>query len=152
MTAAVVLKVIDGVVKFFGPVVVVAAIIIAFYEGVPGLRDIPGISYVPVIRDFVVGRVQAQRALASEAAVEGYVSRTELKAAQAEAARLKKQADDNARFAADAHKQAAVARLERDRALSQTEKDSAEETDPNISRWRQPDLDRLSERRAGRAH
>jgi DNA-binding transcriptional regulator YdaS (Cro superfamily) len=144
MTAAAVLKAIAGVVKFFGPVVIVAALMLAYYEGVPGLRDIPGISYVPVVREFIVGRVQAQRALASEAAVEGYVSRTEMKAAQAVAARLQWQADENARLAAEATKQTAIARAQADRANANLEKRiAADNNNPDVSRWRQLDLDRL---------
>ncbi len=143
MTALAIGKFFAGVVKFFGPVLVVAALIVAFYEGVPGLRDIPGISYVPVVRDFVVGRVQAQRAIAVEAALEGYVARTELKAAQAQAARLQKQADDNARLAAEANTQTAIARAQRDQAHADLDKRIAADEDPNISRWRQLDLDRL---------
>jgi predicted short-subunit dehydrogenase-like oxidoreductase (DUF2520 family) len=143
MTAIGIGKLLAGVVKFFGPPLVVAALIVAFYEGVPGLRDIPGISYIPVVRDFVVGRVQAQRALATEAALEGYVARTELKAAQAQAARLQKQVNDNARLAAEATTQTAIARAQRDKANADLEKRIAADEDPNISRWRQLDLDRL---------
>lgn len=147
------LSIIFGIVKFFGPVVVTAAIIVGFYEGVPGLRDIPFIGSVPVIREFIVGRVEIESAKAAKVAKEGYVARSELTAAKAEAERYRIQAIQNAAFAEQAREQAKTANAERDRALADQEKINAEDKDPDVSRWRQYDLDRYNgvRRPAGQA-
>ncbi len=134
-------------IKFFGPVAVTlvctAAGIIAYYEGLPGLRDIPGISHVPVIREFIVGRVQQERSKAAEAAVEGLVARSELIAAKAEAERYRIQSIQNVLFADEARRQATTANAKLAAELAGQERKDEEDTDPDVSRWRQYDLDRL---------
>jgi hypothetical protein len=139
-----VISILGGIVKFFGPVVVTAALIIGYYEGIPGLRDIPFIGRVPVIREFIVGRVEIESGKAAAAAREGYVARTALTAAQAEAERYRIQAIQNAAFAEQAREQAKTANAERDRDLGDQEKKNDADTDPEVSRWRQYDLDRYN--------
>lgn len=42
--------------------------LLAYYEGVPGLRDIPYLDRLPVARDLLAGRVAKQAAIAADAA------------------------------------------------------------------------------------
>ncbi|MBY5804064.1 hypothetical protein HFN52_10690 [Rhizobium leguminosarum] len=126
-----------------GAVGVTILLMLGFYEGVPGLRDIPFAGKIPVIREFIVGRVELERGKAADAAREGYVARSELTAAKAEAERYRLQAVQNAIFAADARRQAADASATLNRKLSEQENENAKDTDPGVSRWRQYDLDRL---------
>ncbi|WP_416065431.1 hypothetical protein ACK9YZ_01395 [Rhizobium sp. ZK1] len=153
-TGSAVLKIVVELVKAIGAVGITIIVMLGYYEGVPGLRDIPFISHVPVIREFIVGRVQSERSKAAEAAAEGVVSRSELTAARAEADRYRKQATENAIFAAEARQQAQDASTRLAQQLAQQEKESADDTDPDVSRWRQYDLDRLRGKAgtAARAH
>ncbi|WP_183613581.1 hypothetical protein [Rhizobium leguminosarum] len=125
---------------------------LGYYEGVPGLRDIPFVGKIPVIREFIVGRVEIERGRAADAAREGYVARSELTAAKAEAERYRLQAVQNAIFAADARRQAEDASARLKRKLSEQEKLNDEDTDPGVSRWRQYDLDRLYGKPAAEPH
>lgn len=36
-------------------------LLLGHYEGVPGLRDIPYVTSIPVLREFIAGRVQTLR-------------------------------------------------------------------------------------------
>ncbi|NEI97321.1 hypothetical protein [Rhizobium ruizarguesonis] len=130
-------------VQQIGVVGVVFALTLAYYEGVPSLRDIPFAGKIPVVREFIVGRVELERAKAADAAREGYVTRSELAAAKAEAERYRLQAAQNAVFAAEAREQAATASSRLNQKLSEQEKANDEDTDTAVSRWRQYDLDRL---------
>ncbi|MGO7560563.1 hypothetical protein ACC754_14055 [Rhizobium johnstonii] len=141
-------------VQAIGPVGLTILLMLGFYEGVPGLRDIPFAGKIPVVREFIVGRVELERGKAADAAREGYVARSELTAARAEAERYRLQAVQNSIFAADARRQAADAASRLNQKLSEQEKESANDTDPDVSRWRQYDLDRLRGKAspAARAH
>ncbi|TCN17297.1 hypothetical protein [Sinorhizobium americanum] len=54
--------------------------ILAFYEGVPGIRDVPFVDRVPFVREFIVGRVKLGAGKAAAAATEVLVARSELEA------------------------------------------------------------------------
>lgn len=131
------------VIKFFGPVAVTLVCTIGYYEGVPALRDIPYASKLPLVSWFIVGRVELERAKAAEAAREGYVQRAELTAAKAEAERYRTQSIQNALFADEARRQATTANAKLAAELAGQERKDEEDTDPDVSRWRQYDLDRL---------
>jgi hypothetical protein len=142
-TGSAVVKFLLWAIQAIGAVGVTIIILLGFYEGVPCLRDIPFAGKIPVIREFIVGRVEIERGKAADAAREGYVTRSELTAAKAEAERYRLQAAQNAIFAADARRQAADASARLSRKLSEQEKLNDEDNDPGVSRWRQYDLDRL---------
>ncbi|APG88024.1 hypothetical protein SAMCCGM7_pC0826 (plasmid) [Sinorhizobium americanum CCGM7] len=54
--------------------------ILGFYEGVPGIRDVPFVDRVPFVREFIVGRVKLEAGKAAAAATEVLVARSELEA------------------------------------------------------------------------
>ncbi|MGA1831660.1 hypothetical protein [Rhizobium wenxiniae] len=119
-----------------------------FYEGAPGLRDIPYIDRIPMARELLAGRVRTEVAKERErsdekiaAAREGYVLETELLTAQAQVKEMARQRDANA-LAFDDYRKHAFAAAEIERlAEEQTEKAIAEDTNPNGSDW--TDDDRL---------
>lgn len=142
-TGSAILKAAIELVKAIGAVGITIIVMLGYYEGVPGLRDIPFINKVPGIREFIFGRVQSERAKAAEAAVESLVKRSELTAAQAEADKYRRQAIENSIFAAEARQEALSASKRLNDKLAEQEKASEEDTDPEASRWHQHDLDRL---------
>ncbi|MBN9033315.1 MAG: hypothetical protein BGO05_05550 [Rhizobiales bacterium 63-7] len=121
--------------------------LLAYYEGIPFIREIPFVDRIPVVREMIVGRVAAERTKAADAAREGYVKRVELIAAKAEASELRRQAEENAAMAEAARKQAATARVAADAARQALEKRIAQDNDPDSSRWSQHDLERLHNER-----
>lgn len=139
-------------IQAIGAVGMTIIIMLGYYEGVPGLRDIPFAGKIPAVREFIVGRVELERGRAADAAREGYVARSELTAAKAEAERYRLQAVQNAIFAADARREAEDASARLKRKLSEQEKLNDEDTDPGVSRWRQYDLDRLYGKPAAEPH
>ncbi|PSH68631.1 hypothetical protein CU102_12800 [Phyllobacterium brassicacearum] len=64
---------------------------LAYYEGVPVLRDIPFADRSPVIRELIAGRVPTERAKAADDARKGYVIESEKIAAEARAARIEQE-------------------------------------------------------------
>jgi len=117
--------------------------LVVYYEGVPGLRDIPGVQHIPIVRDLVVGQIEKEKAEAVRTATADLVDRAELVAVREKADEFLRQINIMKRLAAEAEKKAVEARLEADRAREELEKAIAEDTDPDVSRWRQHDLDRL---------
>lgn len=71
-------------------------LLLAYYEGVPGLRDIPFADQIPVVRELITGRVATESAKAAEAARKGYVQEARATAAEAKAAELQRQLDAGA--------------------------------------------------------
>lgn len=141
------MAVFSGVLQQVGIVGVVFLGMLGYYEGIPFVREIPFVDRIPVVREMVVGRVASERRKATEAALEGYVKRTELVAAKAEASELRRQAEANAALAEAARKQAATARVAADAARLALEKKIAQDNDPDSSRWSQHDLERLHNER-----
>lgn len=142
------MKAVLWIVQQIGAVGVVFGLTLAYYEGVPGLRDIPGSTHLPIIREFIVGRVRMERAKAAEAATEGMVSRFEKQRLQARAEELQRQIDIISRRAEEARAQALSAENETEQSRKRLERKVEGDNDPNISRWRQLDLDRMREFRA----
>jgi hypothetical protein len=64
---------------------------LAYYEGVPGLRDIPFADRIPVVRELITGRVATESAKAATTARAGYVLEAEKTAAEAKAAKLERE-------------------------------------------------------------
>lgn len=116
---------------------------LAFYEGVPFLRDVPGIASIPIARELIAGRLATVAADAAERARAGLVASAELAAAQARADKLASELAANALLADDARRQALAARIEAQLIRSELEKRIAEDKDPSISRWTERDLERL---------
>ena len=122
---------------------------LAFYEGVPALRDIPGVASIPMVRELIAGRVATVAADAAERARAGLVALAELAAAQARADKLAAELAANARLADEARRQAVAARIEAQLIRSELEKRIAEDKDPSISRWTERDLERLRQQPRG---
>ena len=132
-----------SVARVLGPTVCTALGLLAWYEGLPGLRDMPFIDRVPVVRELIVGRVQIEKARAVDAALEGYVTRAELAASQARAAELERQARIATFAASAAQQQAATARADAEAARVALEEAISNETDDRAARWGEYDLERL---------
>lgn len=132
-----------AIARYLGVAGCAVVALLIYYEGIPGLRDIPFASSIPVVRDLVVGKVEKAAAEAVEKATANLVARAELTTAEAKAAELGRQLDIMKRMADAAQKQAAAARVEADRAREALEKAIEDDRDPDDSRWSQHDLDRL---------
>lgn len=132
-----------AIARYLGVAGCAVVALLVYYEGIPGVRDIPGIAHLPVVRDLVVGKVEKAAAAASEKATANLVARTELTAAQAKANELRRQLDIAKRLADAAQKQAIAAQGEADSARETLEKRIEDDRNPADSRWRQHDLDRL---------
>ena len=134
-----------SIVRLIGVTGCTVLALLAYYEGIPGIRDIPGTAHIPIVREFIAGRVEKVAAERVAAATAGLVARSELIAARSRAAELERQIDINKKLAESASRQAQAARIDADRAREDLERKIANDRDPDISRWRQRDLDRLRE-------
>lgn len=132
-----------AVARYLGVAGCAIVFLLIYYEGIPGLRDVPGVARIPVVRDLVVGKVEKAAAEAAEKATTNLVARAELTAAKAKADELQRQLTVTQRLAEAAQKQAAMARIDADRARETLEKRIEEDLDPRDTRWHQHDLDRL---------
>ena len=132
-----------AIARYIGVAGCAVVALVVYYEGVPGLRDIPGVQHIPIVRDLVVGQIEKEKAEAVRTATADLVDRAELVAVREKADEFLRQINIMKRLAAEAEKKAVEARLEADRAREELEKAIAEDTDPDVSRWRQHDLDRL---------
>lgn len=81
--------------------------LLAYYEGIPGIRDIPGTAHIPIVRDFIAGRVEKVAAERVAAATADLVARSELIAARSRAAELERQIDINKKLAESAARRGA---------------------------------------------
>lgn len=81
---------ISSIIRLIGLPAVIIIGLLAYYEGVPFLRDIPFIDHIPVVRELITGRVASEAAKAADKAREGYVLQAQAIAAQAEADKLKR--------------------------------------------------------------
>ncbi|MGO6707586.1 hypothetical protein [Rhizobium johnstonii] len=97
-------------------------IMLGYYEGVPGLRNIPFAGKIPVVREFIVGRVELERGKAADAAREGYVLLAEKTAAEAQVVEMERQRNAAAQ-ASEEHRK----RLEASQAAEQSAKDTLEQ-------------------------
>lgn len=62
--------------RMLGPAGVAAVLVLAYYEGVPGVNALPFVDRFPFLREFGVGRVELER----RAATSGLVRQAELDA------------------------------------------------------------------------
>lgn len=90
-----------------------AVILIVAYEGVPIVKDIPGIGWLPIVGDIATGRVQREADRAVKAATADLVARAEVATLRSQIAEIERQ-----RQVADAAATRAAARA--DQALKDT--------------------------------
>lgn len=122
----------------------VGAVIVLYYEGLPIIRDVPFISYIPIIGDLAVGRVEKASEAAVKDATKDLVALTEKTSLQSQLKEIERQrqvaeaAASAARVRADkAEKEAANARAELEAAI-------AADTADDGARWSRDDLEWLS--------
>lgn len=104
---------VKSVVDYLIGAAVATAILLVAYEGVPMVRDIPLIGWIPVVGDLATGRVQREADKAVKAATAELVARSEVTALRSQIAEIERQ-----RQVADAAATAARARA--DKALKET--------------------------------
>ncbi|MEY9829817.1 hypothetical protein ABIA25_001632 [Sinorhizobium fredii] len=124
----------------------IVLVLLGFYEGVPGLRDIPFVDRLPLVREFIVGRVKLEAGKAAAAATEGLVARSELKTALAKAAALEQQIRINKRMADAALKEAERSRRDAETATKELEARIAQDTGDDGCTWTDRDLEWLRAR------
>jgi hypothetical protein len=110
---------------------------LAYYEGIPGFNRLPFLDRVPLLREFVIGRVELER----RAAVAGMVSAAELAALRAqlaEAERLRSIADDAA--AAERERAAGLAKIGLDRETARQKRAAEAATRPGLTLPSEEDL------------
>lgn len=120
--------------------------LLGFYEGVPGLRDIPFVDRLPLFREFIVGRVKLEAAKAAAAATERMVERSEMKAAQARADTLERQIIFMRMMMDAALKQEERERAARNDAERKLEARIAEDTGDDGCTWTDRDIEWLRTR------
>lgn len=118
-------------------------LLLGYYEGVPGLRDIPNITSIPVLREFVAGRVQTVAADAVRRATRDLVERTELTAAKAKAEALQREITKTIQMADAARRQADTARIEAETARNELEARIESDTSEDGCTWSDGDLEWL---------
>jgi hypothetical protein len=79
--------------------------LLAWYEGVPFIRDIPFLDRLPVARELLAGRVKTEVAKAVDKAREGYVLQVEKVAAEQRLAELRRQLDASSNAVASLREQ-----------------------------------------------
>ncbi|WP_245494998.1 hypothetical protein [Rhizobium ruizarguesonis] len=121
-TGSAVAKFVLWAIQAIGTVGMTIIIMLGYYEGVPGLRDIPFAGKIPVVREFIVGRVELERGKAADAAREGYVLLAEKTAAEAQVVEMERQRNAAAQ-ASEEHRK----RLEASQAAEQAAKDTLEQ-------------------------
>jgi len=118
-------------------------LLLGYYEGVPGLRDIPYVTSIPILREFLDGRVQNAAADAVKRATRDLVERTELTAARAKAAELEKQITKFVQMADAARRQADTARIDAETARNELEAKIENDTSDDGCTWSDRDLEWL---------
>lgn len=110
-------------------------LLLGYYEGVPGLRDIPFVDRIPVVREFIAGRVATASAEASAHATKDLVGRVELTAAEARVRALEAQILIQRRMAEAERRQADRAREQAETARRELEARIAEDTTDDGGAW-----------------
>jgi hypothetical protein len=62
------MTIVAAIVRTIGLPICAILVLLAYYEGVPVLRDIPYADRIPVVRELITGRVATEAAKAAEAA------------------------------------------------------------------------------------
>jgi hypothetical protein len=65
--------------RILGPAGCAALLVLAYYEGIPGINRLPYVDQIPIVREIGVGRVEIER----REAVAGLVKKSELDALSA---------------------------------------------------------------------
>lgn len=85
------MTIVTTIIRTLGLPICAILLLLAYYEGVPVLRDIPFADRIPVVRELITGRVATESAKAATAARAGYVLLAEKTAAEAKATELLRQ-------------------------------------------------------------
>lgn len=110
-------------------------LLLGYYEGVPGLRDIPFVDRIPVIREFVAGRVATASADATARATKDLVDRVKLTAAEARISVLELQIKIHRQMAEAERRQADRARQQAETARRELEAKIADDTTDDGGAW-----------------
>ncbi|MBZ7921673.1 hypothetical protein LAC81_07745 [Ensifer adhaerens] len=110
-------------------------LLLGYYEGIPGLRDIPFVERIPVVREFVAGRVATASADAAARATKNLVGRVELTAAEARVKVLEVQLLIHKQMAEAERRQAERAREQAETARRDLEAKIAEDTADDGGAW-----------------
>lgn len=122
----------------------VGAVLLVYYEGIPIVRDIPFVSYVPIVGDVAVGRVEKASDAAVKAATKDLISLSEKTALQAQIKEMERQRQAADAAANAARAQADKATKEATDAKAKLDAAIAADTGADGARWSQSDLDWLS--------
>ncbi|WP_299864355.1 hypothetical protein [uncultured Hoeflea sp.] len=131
---------IAAIIRTIGLPACLVALLLVYYEGLPGAARIPFLSSVPVIGDLATGRVHAHAADEVRRATADLVARAKLRAveAQLERERVFRRAADNA--AREAVVRAHAAERAKDEALADLEDLIAADTGDDGAVWTEGDL------------
>jgi hypothetical protein len=103
------MTIVATIVRTIGLPICAILVLLAYYEGIPGFRDIPYADRIPVVRELIVGRVGAERAKAAVAARSGYVALSEKTALEAQLAKERRDRLLASQFYDEAQKRATAA-------------------------------------------
>lgn len=121
-------------------------LLLGYYEGIPGLRDIPFVDRIPVAREFIAGRVATASADAAKRAAKDLVDRVELTAAKEHVKALELQILIHKQMAEAERRQADRAREQAESARRDLEARIVEDTEDDGCTWTHRDVEWLRAR------
>ncbi|KAA3527037.1 hypothetical protein GOZ96_04665 [Agrobacterium vitis] len=120
---------------------VVAIALLVYEEGIPVIRRIPYIEYVPLIGELAEGRVKTYAAQQVELSKATMVSQVEKDALQAQLDRERELRAAAEQSATEAAKRADAARMAKDQAMKNYEALISADTSPDGAVWTKEDIE-----------
>jgi hypothetical protein len=125
-----------------------AFVMIFYYEGLPGFARIPYLTSVPVIGSFTAGEKHVYADEQVKVATEKLVAAARISAAEAIAAKVRREEQQSREAADEARQQVETARMKELESNDRYDQAVSEDTDDGAS-VTQSDVDWLSKRRRG---
>ena len=139
------MAIIAAIVRAVGLPACIIALLLVYYEGLPGASRIPFLTSIPVIGDLTTGRVHSFAADEVRRATKGLVDKAEIAALDARLARERalRHAADQA--AEEARKRAMAAKTALSDARAKLEKRISEDTSDDGAVWTEGDVQWLEQ-------
>lgn len=138
------MAIIAAIVRVVGVPACIIALLLVYYEGLPGAARIPFLTRVPIIGDLTTGRVHSFAADEVRRATKGLVDKTEIAALEAKLNReraLRRAADQAAE---EARNRAMAAKTALSDARAKLDKRISEDTSDNGAVWSEGDMQWLA--------
>jgi hypothetical protein len=137
------MTIVAAIVRTIGLPICAILVLLAYYEGVPVLRDIPYADRIPVVRELITGRVPTERAKAASEAREGFVALSEKTALEAQLAKERRDRLLASQFYDEAQKRATAAAAAKKVADEKLAKTIKGDTSTDGAVWSDSDIEWL---------